>query len=73
MSLPLMIALNIGAAALVSLLVATVMLLPRHLHRPFAAGHTQRQWAALRRHRRRYSLSPARVPRSVAIQTGRNG
>jgi hypothetical protein len=44
-----MILMNIGAAAILVLILASVMLLPARLHRPFAAGHTHRQKRALRK------------------------
>jgi hypothetical protein len=50
MSISAIILMNLGAAAILAALLATVMLASTRLHRPFAAGHTHRQKAALRRH-----------------------
>jgi uncharacterized membrane-anchored protein len=49
MSISAIILMNLGAAAILAALLATVMLAPKRLHRHFAAGHTHRQKAALRR------------------------
>jgi hypothetical protein len=49
MSISAIILMNLGAAAILAALLATVMLAPKRLHRHFAAGHTHRQQAALRR------------------------
>jgi uncharacterized protein HemY len=42
----------IVAALLLIALLATVMLAPTQLRRPFSEGYTRRQWAALRERRR---------------------
>jgi hypothetical protein len=49
MSIPAIILMNLGAAAILAALLASVMLAPTRLHRHFETGHTHRQKAALRR------------------------
>jgi hypothetical protein len=49
MSISTIILMNIGAAAILVLILASAMLLPSRLDRPFAAGHTHRQKRALRK------------------------
>jgi hypothetical protein len=75
MSISALILINIGAAAIVTAILAAVMLAPTRLHRPFAAGHTQRQKVALRRHlwlsasrRQRPQRSPQRGLRPIPGQ-----
>ncbi len=50
MSILAIILMNIGAAAILVAIIATAMLLPSRLDRPFATGHSHRQKLALRRH-----------------------
>jgi hypothetical protein len=65
MSVSALILINIGAAAIVTALLAAVMLAPTRLHRPFAAGHSQRQRMALRRHLWLYASRRQRPQRSA--------
>jgi hypothetical protein len=64
MSISAIILMNLGAAAILAALLATVMLVPTRLHRHFATGHTHRQKAALRRQlsARRSGRQPSRHP-----------
>ncbi|MBA3865043.1 MAG: hypothetical protein H0X42_01650 [Solirubrobacterales bacterium] len=49
MSISAIILMNLFAAAILVAILATLMLVPARLHRPFAAGHTPRQKLALRK------------------------
>lgn len=89
MSVTTIILLNIGIAAILVAIIATLMASPRHLRRHFANGYTHRQWHAFHRQHgepapRRpgggprdrgasYPDSAASTLRSSPTHAGRNG